>query len=114
MKALYSMVGMQHRDAVAFVSSLPRGEPLTLIREPTNQYDPNAVQVWARDRHVGFVKATQARALAMRIDRDGQPFARPEPVTDKPSTNESVQLFMSMKAKLATTADRWPMIEVEE
>ena len=77
-KAIYSIVGMKHRDAEQFVASLPVGEPLRLVREPTNEVDPNAVQVWARERHVGFIKAAQARTLANSDGRTNPGLSRGE------------------------------------
>lgn len=70
MKAIYSIVGMRFRKTTAFLQTLPKGEPLSLKRDRANQYDPFAVQVWARDTHLGFVKATEVRALAAKIDGD--------------------------------------------
>ena len=43
LKSLYALVGMKHRGTEALVASLRQGEPLTLIREPTNLYDQNAI-----------------------------------------------------------------------
>jgi hypothetical protein len=70
MKTLVALVGTRFRgeDMVRLLASLPQGEPLTLIREPDNQYDANAVQVWARGQHIGFVKSSQNRNLAMAMD----------------------------------------------
>lgn len=93
MKALYSIVGMKHRGSEELVASLKDGEPLTLVREPTNAYDPNAVQVWAQGTHVGYVKATNARALARYMDAGGK---------------------TAFVGKLTFGGDRWPMAEVEE
>lgn len=93
MKASYSLVGMQFRGTVDFVRSLPMGEPLTLIREPRNQYDRSAIQVWARATFVGFVKATEARALARRMDDAKQ---------------------AQIQGTLTTSGAQWPLIEVEE
>jgi hypothetical protein len=92
MKALYALVGMKHRGTESVVAALKDGHPVTLIREPNNDYDPNAVQVWA-DQHIGYVKATQARPLAMAMDR---------------------ALKATRAGVLRKTADKWPMIEVEE
>lgn len=93
MKALYALVGMQHRGQTALVRSLPDGEPLTLVREPNNEYDALAVQVWARDVHVGYIKGTQVRPLALAMDA--------RPVERAP-------------AKLSTrNGERWPMVEVD-
>ena len=69
MKTLVALVGMKHRGTEALVASLPQGEPLTLIREPNNDFDPNAVQVWARGKHVAYLKASQVRPVAIALDR---------------------------------------------
>lgn len=90
MKSLVTIVGMKHRGAEKLVASLPRGEPLTLVREPKNDYDQNAVQVWARDQHIGYVKGTQARDVARFMD------------------SGKIDLW---PATLAVTADRWPNAE---
>lgn len=100
-KSLYALVGMKHRGTEALVASLPQGEPLTLIREPTNPYDHNAVQVWAREQHIGFVKSTQVRPLAMAMDR----------------AIEMQRLSRGgggvMPAKLSIDGGHWPMVEVD-
>jgi hypothetical protein len=92
-KSLVALVGMKHRKTEALVASLPKGEPLVLIREPTNQYDPFAVQVWARDVHLGFVKGTQVKSIALAMDRAG--------ITAQPGT-------------LQTDGGRWPMVEYDD
>lgn len=66
------IVGMFHLDTAEFVQSLPAGEPITLIRDPGNEFDPCAIQVWAKKRHVGFVKAHEARQLAAKMDAVGK------------------------------------------
>jgi hypothetical protein len=43
----FPIVGARHRPpAVALINALPVGAPLTVIAEPENQYDPNAIAVW--------------------------------------------------------------------
>lgn len=93
MKAIYNLVGMKFRNSEDFVKSLQAGEPLTLVREPTNQHDKNAVQVVIRDRHVAYIKGTQAAGLASAMDESGH---------------------ISVNGKLVFGGDRWPMAEVEE
>ena len=95
MKSLYALVGMRHRGTEALVASLPQGEPLTLIREPDNKFDPNAVQVWARGQHVGFIAAKQVKPLAMAMDA---------------ATLRAPQ----WRATLAIDGGRWPLVEVSE
>lgn len=108
MKALYALVGMKHRGTEALVVTLPAGEPLALIREPTNEHDPNAVQVWARDVHLGFVKGTQARALAAKMDG-------PSRVLSGCAVRAAIQQEPARwTGRLVAGGDRWPMIEVDE
>jgi hypothetical protein len=102
MKGLYSIVGMKHRGSEALVASLPKGEPLTLIREPSNKFDRNAVQIWAQSKHIGYVRATQVAPLAAFIDANGAP----------PLNGD--RKGPSIDAKFTFSADRWPMAEVEE
>ena len=103
MKTLVALVGMKHRGTEEIVKALPQGEPLTLVREPGNPHDPNAIQVWAQGHHVGYVKATQARALAMAMDRAAlaMPGGAARPAYAKP-------------AKLAIDGGKWPMVEIDE
>lgn len=49
----YPLVGAFYRPpAKALIDVLPIGTPLTLIAEPENQYDPNAVAVWLYSRDI--------------------------------------------------------------
>jgi len=93
-KMLVALVGMQHRGTVEVVKNLPDREPLTLIRDPDNAFDPLAVQVWARDVHIGFIKATQVRPISLAMDRASS---------------------LRRSAVLSTAnGERWPMVELEE
>ncbi len=105
-KTLVALVGMQHRGCADFVKRLPDGEPLTLIREPTNPHDPNAVQVWAREHHVGYIKGTQVRPVAMAMD------------TGRVQADRVLEsgggVVRSMEASLSTrNGERWPMVEID-
>lgn len=95
MKSLVALVGMQHRPQACrdLLAALPNGEPLQLVREPANEYDPRAVQVWARGLMIGYVKGSQNRGIASRLDS-----ADPD---DKPT------------ARLAIDGGKWPMIEID-
>lgn len=114
MKALYALVGMKHRGTEALVASLPQGEPLTLIREPDNRYDANAVQVWARQQHVGYVKGSQVRPLAIAMDADRD--RRAAPLLEQARAEGKVGALVPNQrpARLAIDGGKWPMVEVEE
>ena len=94
-KSLVALVGTKFRgdEAKALLPALPQGEPLTLVRELDNKYDQAAVQVWARGVHIGYLKGTQNRPIAVRMDAD--PALSPLP------------------AKLAIDGGKWPMVEIE-
>ena len=97
MKSLIALVGTKYRgpEMVALLASLPNGEPLTLRRDPMNAYDPSAVQVWARGEHIGFIKGTQNRAIAARMD-------------------SADALIWQSRAKLAIEGGKQPMVEIDE
>ena len=98
MKTLVALVGMKHRGTEALVASLPQGEPLTLIRERSNRFDRNAVQVWARDQHVGYLRATQVLPITVAMD---QAYMKYAPV------------HVKFKAQLAIDGGRWPLVEID-
>lgn len=67
----YSIVGMNFRKAEEFVAALQPGTKITLVREPENIYDKNAVAVFVEDRHVGYIPKAQNAVLAAFIDQSG-------------------------------------------
>jgi hypothetical protein len=103
MKTLVALVGTKHRgkEMEALLASLPQGEPLTLIRERGNKHDPFAVQVWAREQHVGFIKATQVKPIALAMDRAAELQA---------SSRGGGNVW---QAKLAIDGGKWPMVEID-
>jgi hypothetical protein len=70
MKTIVALVGTKFRGQgmVDLLARLPNGEPLILRREPSNPYDRNAVQVWAQGHHLGYLKGSQNKPLAMAMD----------------------------------------------
>lgn len=111
MKGLYAIVGMQHRPgAREKLATLRHGHPLMLMREPHNTYDRNAVQVWADDVHVGFIKGNQVKPLARLIDN---PSWRADDQM-RASFDEKGQQQAAVWAILSVDGGRWPMAEVEE
>lgn len=100
MKALYAITGTRFRgpEIEALVRSLPMGEPLVLQREATNQHDPNAVMVFARDRHVGYLSSRTNKKIANWLD----------------VLCSAKKHNVTIPAVLRSDGTGWPMAEVEE
>lgn len=95
MKTLVALVGARFRgdEMVRLLASLPQGEQLKLVREPNNAYDGNAVQVWARGHHIGYLKGTQNKSVAMAMD--------------------SAIPAKDFVGKLSIDGGRFPMVEID-
>lgn len=69
------LAGWDHYDGEAVFDQLRVGQPVTLVREPGNKYDPNAIAVyWTPEsgegerRKLGFIPRTSNGALALLVD----------------------------------------------
>jgi hypothetical protein len=67
----YSIVGMNYIKTEDIVAALEPGTPVTLVREPRNEYDKNAVAVWVAGKRVGYIPKAQNLVLAQFIDQKG-------------------------------------------
>lgn len=75
MKSLLTLVGLKHHNPKR-AAELQNGEIVTLRREPENKFDKNAIAVYAQDGtgsepedvKIGYVKATEAATLAIKLD----------------------------------------------
>ena len=62
------LAGFRYYEAPALFDRLQQGEILTLVREPENRHDPNAVRVDWRGHKLGYVPRSQNAALAWALD----------------------------------------------
>lgn len=67
--AVTFIAGFQHYDGPDAESLLETGMPLQLNREPHNQYDKNAVEVWTGDAKLGYVPRNENKSIASLIDK---------------------------------------------
>ena len=68
------LAGYNYHQAPAVFHAMRTGDALSLVREPHNPHDPNAIRVdWGAHR-LGYVPRTQNMALAAALDR-GEPIA---------------------------------------
>ena len=58
------------------------GDPLTLIREPDNRHDRNAIRVEWRGRKLGYVPRAENRAVAAALDGGDRLVARISRLTE--------------------------------
>lgn len=58
------------------------GDPLTLVREPDNPYDPNAVRVEWRGEKLGYVPRAENADVARHMDHGTKVEARISRLTE--------------------------------
>ena len=63
------LAGFRYYDAPKLFDQLRPGQALSLVREPENPHDPNAVRVEWRGHKLGYVPRRQNGALAWALDR---------------------------------------------
>ena len=104
---VYSIVGQKHRGFDSHLVGILPGTPVTLVREPDNKFDPNAVMVWIDGKHVGYIPSKENKALAEFIDQTGFPSQWEE------SDSVMVNVRNAINAKFIRSPNSaYPMVEV--
>lgn len=70
------LAGFQFYRGKVLWSEMKVGDPLALVREPDNTYDPNAVRVEWRGEKLGYVPHADNADLARHMDRGTKVEAR--------------------------------------
>jgi hypothetical protein len=70
------LAGFQFYVGKTVWSEMKPGDPLTLVREPDNAYDPHAVRVEWRGEKLGYVPRADNADLARLMDRGTKVEAR--------------------------------------
>jgi len=63
------LAGYNYHEAAKVAEVMRAGDALTLIREPGNPHDANAIRVEWQARKLGYIPRTQNVALAGAMDR---------------------------------------------
>ena len=71
-----SLAGSQFYALDRLAPQMRVGDPLTLIREPTNGHDSHAIRVEWHGQQLGYVPRANNRALAAAMDRGDRIVAR--------------------------------------
>lgn len=64
----HAIAGVQHHATSDYLRGLHEGDALTLVREPSNAYDPNAVRIDREGVKLGYVPATYSAIVAGLLD----------------------------------------------
>lgn len=70
------LAGFRHYEAPNLWSEIRPGDLLTLVREPDNPHDRNAVRVEWRTFKLGYVPRAQNAAVARQLDQGARLMAR--------------------------------------
>ena len=69
-KYKFYVAGVQHHDIYKVEKILKEEDFLSMVLEPSNQYDPNAVRLEFRDVMIGYVPRTISADIAALIMTD--------------------------------------------
>jgi hypothetical protein len=59
--AHFSIAGFTYYEGVLAFNDLKIGTELTLVPEPTNQYDPRAIAIYYKEHKLGFIPRSENR-----------------------------------------------------
>ena len=76
------LAGSQYYALEIFWSEIKVGDALTLIREPDNKHDRNAIRVEWKGHQMGYVPRAQNRAVAAAMDAGERLTARVSSLSD--------------------------------
>lgn len=62
------------------ISKMQKGNPVSLVREPNNLYDPNAIAVYFGEEQVGYIARGEAELLSQLMDLGGSLIAKAEAI----------------------------------
>lgn len=101
----FNIVGQKFRGLDPYLPGIVAGVDALLVREPNNQFDPNAVAVWIDGKHIGYLRKEDNGPIAKRIDAEGSTIAL-----------DSAQFSgaKSIRAKFARSpSSSYPQVEID-
>lgn len=112
----YSIVGANHRKAETFLAELAEGATVTLVRDPLNPWDRNAIAVLVGDRHVGYVPKANNVTLAKFMDDNGDRTTGAFPsliAMDAALPKDSLEERRTLTGRFVRSPNsKFPMVEV--
>lgn len=86
------LAGFQYHAGAAVWDEMKPGDVLTLVREPDNPHDPNAVRIDWHGQQLGYLPRVENRAVAAEMDRGGRVEARIAKLRNHPNPWQRVLL----------------------
>lgn len=86
------LAGSQYHALAAVLPALRVGDVLTLVREPDNRHDRNAVRVDWRGQKLGYLPRAENRAVAAAMDQGDRLVARIARLSDDPDPWRRLQV----------------------
>jgi hypothetical protein len=68
----FAVAGFQYDNGPKFIGSLRQGETLRLAAEPKNRHDEFAVQIFYRDKKIGYVPRSDNRHISRLLQENVQ------------------------------------------
>ena len=85
------LAGFRHYEAPNLWRDIQAGDALTLVREPDNPHDRNAVRVDWRTFKLGYVPRAENEAIARQMDRGTPLSARVSKVQRSRAPNKRIE-----------------------
>jgi len=85
------LAGFRHYEAPNLWGEIQPGDPLTLVREPQNPHDRNAVRVEWRTFKLGYVPRAENAAVARHLDRGATLLAKVSKVQPTRAPNRRIE-----------------------
>ena len=97
----FYIAGVQFHELKRIINALEEGDLLTLVPEPTNKFDPNAVAIVAGDVMCGYVPKKFSAEISALIEVDGVDNLTCEIV----ELNPSAKPWEQCKVEITSTSD---------
>jgi len=95
--------GVRHADSAWCLADLQSGTLLDLVRDRTNETDPNAIRVEHHGHHLGWISRDTARPLALVLDDQPSPVITAVLHTDTQAITDAEQLAAHDQVTLTIT-----------
>lgn len=93
------LAGFQYHHGERLWPYFRAGDALTLVREPMNPYDPNAVRIEWQHHKLGYVPRRENTAISQMLDRGERLAAAIEQLSAGPSPWTRVRFSVWLEAR---------------